>query len=508
MLVVVVGLIGMTVAYFSNSTSIENEFETAEYGTDVVETFTSPTDWQPGDETPKVLTVKNTGEVDEAVRIKIEESWKSKNNTTLPLTQGNNVAAIINWINTDDWTKVDVDGEDYYYYYYNYKLAPDEETSELLDKVTFNPLIGASTTCTDSIGTNGETIRNCTSNGSGYDGATYTLKFTIETVQYNKYADAWGTNVSIAPTKEIVVFGLHVNPKSETYETGDKHQMFAFKHARTTQTPSQTDYRYIGNDPYNYVKFNCDASGNNCEIWRIVGVFDVERRNPLDNSEIITEKRMKLVRGSKLENTMYWNNSSNNNNWTDENTSLRVYLNSDFYNGTASEGLKDSARAMIDEANFYLGGISYDHDGAPYGSTEELYEAERGDATYSNAAINWFGHVGLLYPSDQFMTYANGIDRTCFDDPFQCDNTRSNKSWLYNIGYYEGNNGKSYTWFISPLSLSSNDAIVTTNNGNLEYNYVNYGSRGILPVVYLSSTVKIVSGEGTSSNPYVLSNNN
>ena len=44
------------------------------------------------------------------IRVKVEESWVSKRGTTLPLTQGNNVAALINFINDDDWTKVLVDG--------------------------------------------------------------------------------------------------------------------------------------------------------------------------------------------------------------------------------------------------------------------------------------------------------------------------------------------------------------------------------------------------------------
>ena len=132
LLVAIIGIVGLTVAYFSNSTSITNEFETSEYGTDVIETFTSPTGWQPGDETPKVLTLKNTGEVDEAVRVKVEEKWVNKNGQELSLTQDGNVAALIHYINDSDWTRVDVANEDYYYYYYNYKLAPDEETSEQL----------------------------------------------------------------------------------------------------------------------------------------------------------------------------------------------------------------------------------------------------------------------------------------------------------------------------------------------------------------------------------------
>ena len=143
LLIAAMGIVGLTIAYFSNSTSIENKFETAEYGTEVTEIFNSPDNWQPGDETQKILTVTNSGEVDEAVRIKVEEKWVSKNGEELPLTQNGNVAALINYINNSDWTRVNVANEDYYYYYYNYKLAPSETTSELLNKVTFNPLITA-----------------------------------------------------------------------------------------------------------------------------------------------------------------------------------------------------------------------------------------------------------------------------------------------------------------------------------------------------------------------------
>ena len=512
LLVAIIGIVGLTVAYFSNSTSITNEFETSEYGTDVIETFTSPTGWQPGDETPKVLTVKNTGGVDEAVRVKVEESWKSKNNTDLPLTQGNNAAAIINWTNTDDWTKVDVDGEDYYYYYYNYKLAPDEETSELLDKVTFNPLIDASTTCTTTT-ENGVTTKSCKSNGSGYDGATYTLKFTIETVQYNKYADAWGTNVSIAPTKEIVVFGLHVNPKSETYETGDKHQMFAFKHARTAQTPAQTDYRYIGDDPYNYVYFNCDNLENQnsetCEVWRIIGVFDVEREiddeeNP-GQKKTITEQRMKLVRGNALDE-MQWDNrnsellSYGNNGKNDWNGSLmQTFLNEEYYNRTgdaATYGLKLSVKNLVEDAKFYLGGRSSSYPILPpWGTTEEIYEWERGTERYNDSRpINWEGKIALMYPSDLYMTY-KGVSTICFDDPSQCNSNNSGRSWVKGI---IGGTG----WFLSPRIDHSATVMYVALFGDLG------GAYGapchVNPVVYLKHDVKIIDGDGTSGNPYKL----
>ncbi|MBQ9318519.1 MAG: hypothetical protein IJR82_02685, partial [Bacilli bacterium] len=128
LLVSIIGVVGVTIAYFSSTTTFDNVFQTSEYGTTYIEKFVSPDNWLPGDETEKTLQVTNSGNVDEAVRVIVEESWVSKKGTTLPLTQGDNVAALINFINNDDWTKVEVDGENYYYYYYNYKLAPGETT--------------------------------------------------------------------------------------------------------------------------------------------------------------------------------------------------------------------------------------------------------------------------------------------------------------------------------------------------------------------------------------------
>ena len=147
-LVLTIGIIGLTVAYFSNSTTLNNIFETKPYGDVFTEEFVAPTNWLPGDTTNKSVVATNTGEVDQAVRVKLTESWKTANNGTLNgwiHTDGtkstheteNDIAndervAIINFDNDSDWTKV---GD---YYYYNYKLAPNESTSSLIKSVTFN----------------------------------------------------------------------------------------------------------------------------------------------------------------------------------------------------------------------------------------------------------------------------------------------------------------------------------------------------------------------------------
>ncbi len=497
LLVLCVGLVGLTIAYFANSTSIINEFETSEYGTDVIETFTSPAGWQPGDETPKVLTVKNTGEVDEAVRIKVEEKWVNKNGQELSLTQDGNVAAQIHYINDSDWTRVDVSNGDYYYYYYNYKLAPDEETSELLDKVTFNPLINASTTCTTTT-ENGVTTRSCKSNGNGYDGATYTIKFTVETVQYNKYTEAWSTEFAIAEEKPhpgTLTLLEKTNTDSITnYSDGNIHEMYVFEH----QTPASIDYRYIGNDPYNYVYFNCDSLDNQnsetCEIWRILGVFDV------DDGNGNVEQRMKLVRGRAIPNNMIMN-STYTTDWTV--LSLNGFLNSTYYNRVGAAltyGLKQSGQDLIDDAIYYLGAVSFDSESG-FGSTEKLYSDERGNVSCgscnneSNKLLT-SGKVGLMYPSDEFMVYGKGINLNCYNNPGYCSGADSFEGWIAISNIREGQTNAESMWLISSYAESLYYMLSLYDSCSLSYGDLVENSMGVRAVVYLKSTVKIIDGDG------------
>ena len=86
------------------------------------------------------------------------------------------------------------------------------------------------------------------------------------------------------------------------YTDGNTHEMYTFEHDETFQTPALTDYRYIGNEPYNYVEFN----GN--ELWRIIGVFDTEDVNGN------YEKRIKIVKNTRL-GKMAWD-ENNTNEWS------------------------------------------------------------------------------------------------------------------------------------------------------------------------------------------------
>lgn len=180
-------ILGSAIAYFTTSSEIENYFKAALYQNEIVEQFTSPDNWTPGTTTDKTITVKNTGSINMAVRVKYEEEWVSANGTKLDLKDSEgNVASIINF--NEGWVK-DSDG----YFYYGSKanmnkVRPEETTTSFISGVTFNQNIKSSLRETKS--SNGQVI-TYTSTGDGYDNATYKLTITIETIQYDQASNVW-----------------------------------------------------------------------------------------------------------------------------------------------------------------------------------------------------------------------------------------------------------------------------------------------------------------------------
>lgn len=260
------------------------------------------------------------------------------------------------------------------------------------------------------------------------------------------------------------------NPITVTdYTDGDIHEMYTFEHEATEQTPALTDYRYIGNDPNNYVEFNN-------ELWRIIGVFKVEDENGK------CEYRVKLIRDESL-GIMQWN-SNKENEWIS--STIQLYLSSEYV-------IDSNYRNLMDNVKFYLGGNNH------YQNGEELYKGERSNNTYDNRSKNWNGEIALMYISDYVNTYALNVDNICYETPDMCkrdSGANPNSSWLH----------KSYMrWSLTPNSESYRFVYEIYNNGMIyKKNHAGY-SANIFPVVYLNFKVKIKSGDGTQSNPYQLS---
>ncbi len=195
LLFLVVGVLGGTIAYFTSSATFNNQFNTKPYSTKVTETFESPDNWTPGSVTDKKVNVQNTGEVEIAVRVKLQGSWDRGLNGKVGEMDGQEDAAILNFASDyqTNWKK----GSDGWYYYQQ-KLGQNATTTDLLESVKFNEKAVNTADCTDegTVG-QGESSHTCTSAGTGYDGAKYTLVVTVETLQADAVQTVWGTD---APT--------------------------------------------------------------------------------------------------------------------------------------------------------------------------------------------------------------------------------------------------------------------------------------------------------------------
>jgi len=259
--------------------------------------------------------------------------------------------------------------------------------------------------------------------------------------------------ISLANSEEI-----------NSYENGNKNQLYVFKHEQTEQTEALSDYRFIGENPYNYIEF----SG---ETWRILGIFDIDG-----------EKKIKIIKNDTLDSSYAWDTNGKNNFIT---SSLNNYLNGNYY-----ESLDKN---YISKTKVYLGGT----DMMQYVKANEWYSHERSNRVYSgNPSYYNDAYVSLMYPSDFAYTYAYGIDNECFNNGFGCDvSSGRTNSWMYI--------GKNMEAFITPDSSSSNQ--IYRMNSSSGYNKSTSSTlMYIRPVVYLNSNVKFVSGDGTSTNPYKL----
>ena len=276
-----------------------------------------------------------------------------------------------------------------------------------------------------------------------------------------------------------------VNPENLDYNNAtdeQKKEMWTFSHPETEQTPVLTDYRYIGKDPNNYVMFNN-------ETWRIIGVFTV------DDGTGKKEERLKIIRNESIGN-MAWD-SNNINDWS--NATLNANLNSGDY---WTNILSDNAKSMIGDTLWYLGGTS-NYTSSTNGLTSHFYSYERGTTVYSGRDTSWVGKVGLMYPSDYGYATSGGstTDRNaCLNkELYKWDSSDfsdcKNNDWIFN---------SSSQWTITPHTSFSYRVFYVSSAVCLRSNLVTNARYGVRPVVFLKSNIKIVDGDGSSSNPYIL----
>ncbi|MGM9834491.1 MAG: hypothetical protein ACI31M_01770 [Bacilli bacterium] len=209
--------------------------------------------------------------------------------------------------------------------------------------------------------------------------------------------------------------------------------------------------RYFGESPNNYLKFNN-------EIWRIVGVFDVSKG---DNR---LESRVKIVRDSSISSDKYI--TSSNYSWGEN---LGLILNDYAVNKIIEEDIN-----LFDYVTYNVGGITTYKN---YKATD-FYSNELNNKDVLGRENSIVSDCGLLTISDYYYAEADGLSG----------------NWL--------NNGTEY-WLINNNSNNINSAFFVNSEGLVSEDLVS-NNHGLRPVVYLKSTVRIVNGDGSLNNPYVI----
>lgn len=229
-----VAAIGGTWAYWNQNLSVNNEFKAGNFDSDIVEEFKPEEDWLPGETVKKVVSVKNSGNVDMAVMTKITQKWDGEK-LTLQAADGTEYAAEVQWgenvaafaapgvadiaapmgiektvdsfADADDtWVLTDIkeneDGSQDLYFVYSGIVAEAGETSALLTSVTMSPFIQSDVT--DKVYEADENgalkVVDAVSSGFHYEDAQYTMTINAKTVQatFDAVKEVFGSALEIA----------------------------------------------------------------------------------------------------------------------------------------------------------------------------------------------------------------------------------------------------------------------------------------------------------------------
>ena len=268
---------------------------------------------------------------------------------------------------------------------------------------------------------------------------------------------------------------------------------------------SDENIRYYGANPNNYVSFNN-------ELWRIIGVFG---------------NNVKLIRSEKLGN-LSWDSSESSvnggygvNEWSQ--ADLKNYLNTMYYGGTTvtcyggsknstttcpTNTIDETSKSLIDYHTWNTGAPNYNE---LYNSTTEtldtveFYKAERGtvngkicsSGSYCNDTVErtttWTGYIALPYITD--YAYASS-ENDC--------NTKIDRSSTYKCKNNNWMQRSIVAWYLSPGAGTSFANCVWNVTGDGDAGAFASDARAVFPAIYLKSNVLIESGNGSTSDPYVL----
>lgn len=341
-----------------------------------------------------------------------------------------------------------------------------------------------------------------------------TKKYYANTISLAKYI----TNLYTGAEKEMVT------NNDITYNTAPSVSLMNDRLGDTTTDLDGGNIRYYGASPNNYIYFNCETyPDTNCEIWRIIGVFDGKLK-------IIRNESIGSYSWDNKNDTEVSSENSGSNDWTTSElmkilnprtyyqagdyNSYGLYYDSlaglcpyytdennntqycDFSENTDNiSGLKnDDTRNMIMEMEWNLGGYF----GNPNVYPNVIYESERGTTVYTERPTTWIGKIALAYPSD--YGYATDLSKCTQTFNGYGDSNCTSNSWLTFFDTLPDD----VTAFalLSPSAEFASKFSSILRNGIMNFENYTIDIYSIYPTLFLNLDLEIASGDGSESSPY------
>ena len=282
---------------------------------------------------------------------------------------------------------------------------------------------------------------------------------------------------------------------------------------------SDANIRYEGSNPNNYVSFND-------ELWRIIGVFG-------DNIKLVRSEELRKLSWDSSDSSV--NNGWGVNEWSQ--ADLKEYLNTMYYGGTSvtcyvdgnnstttcpTGSLNSTSKSMINNYTWNTGAINVEDTTIAKQETYALntvpfYNAERGSVNgkictsgnYCNDTIErtttWRGYVALPYATDWAYASSETACATNMYDGFDVANHNyDNMTCKKNNWMHHGSTMNEAMWMLSPRATDFASYVWFVFDVGLVGSDIASDAHSVFPSVYLNTEVKITSGSGTSSDPYIL----
>ena len=253
----------------------------------------------------------------------------------------------------------------------------------------------------------------------------------------------------------------------------------------TGTVTNELGYRYQGKNPNNYIWFNN-------ELWRILGVFDIQTDTGT------TETLTKIIKDTPLESSVY--DADDNNTW--ERSDVKIRLNDYYYNSTDATGTshcKSNGTSLDMNCDYTINGIKSNYQNLiqtvkwPIGK----YSASAVTSSVFHTAeqtTTWTGNIGLMTVSDYGLTT---LSSNC---------ARTTNLSVYNNKACGGSTWiekNVYQWTMTGRSGNFVNVFYVRYNGIVGRIHA-YEGLTVSPAVYLKSNTKYIGGDGTQTNPIII----